>query len=532
MSVRAILKDLRVAANSKNMRSHQYKNYAFKLTFLKSTTFDLLQDVIVTEMSNRGHKITTDEFRDLEFAKAKAFKETYTKENIISAHKKEGYKIFKEPQNSEIDLSLYTGYQATGTGKPLRGNRKQKLAVMIKSSVANAGGPQVVYARSLIDKGGEHSRVVRRLWLKCVKACLKEFKRLTKLSVIRDTANNAKNVGTGFDPKTGRSTNVSRNLRLHGPVATKHVGGMPQAGTDHNDTSVPVVAILEEMQKENRTVPPEVQDLSAYDRAFEDILQELDLQFEIEGKSFSDAVKYNKDIIISLATGGDMHQYLMEHADVNNVNKILNDIQTKLVSNLKHDVDYVRSQKTTERYTELATGLISREFLTKAGNLDMRFKVNREKALAGRNRKKEKSKAKHNARAKGGVRTTSFEKGTYRKKRGRPTKVSQAQGGNPLALKELINAVLPEVMLKNMGSPALNNRTGRFRNSAEVTNVIFGPRGGTNIEYTYMRNPYETFEPGGAMGSTGRDPRRLIGASIREAAQKIVGTRFIKTRRV
>ena len=87
-------------------------------------------------------------------------------------------------------------------------------------------------------------------------------------------------------------------------------------------------------------------------------------------------------------------------------------------------------------------------------------------------------------------------------------------------------------MLKNMGSPALNNRTGRFRNSAEVTNVMFGPRGGTNIEYTYMRNPYETFEPGGAMGSTGRDPRRLIGASIREAAQKIVGTRFIKTRRV
>ena len=53
--------------------------------------------------------------------------------------------------------------------------------------------------------------------------------------------------------------------------------------------------------------------------------------------------------------------------------------------------------------------------------------------------------------------------------------------GYKKALKELINAVLPDVMLKNMGSPALNNRTGRFRNSAQVTNIVVGPRGGTNI---------------------------------------------------
>ena len=32
--------------------------------------------------------------------------------------------------------------------------------------------------------------------------------------------------------------------------------------------------------------------------------------------------------------------------------------------------------------------------------------------------------------------------------------------------------------------------------SAEVTNVVIGPRGGTQIDYTYQRNPYEVFEPG------------------------------------
>ena len=59
-----------------------------------------------------------------------------------------------------------------------------------------------------------------------------------------------------------------------------------------------------------------------------------------------------------------------------------------------------------------------------------------------------------------------------------------------------------------------------------------GPRGGTHIEYTYMKNPYQTFEPGGRQGSTSRDPRRLIGGTIREIAQQIMGRKFIKVRSV
>ena len=117
-------------------------------------------------------------------------------------------------------------------------------------------------------------------------------------------------------------------------------------------------------------------------------------------------------------------------------------------------------------------------------------------------------------------------------RRGRPSRASQALGGNPIALKELINAQLPRELLKNMKLPRLQNRTGRFRNSAEVTNVMMGPRGGTHIEYTYMKNPYQTFEPGGRQGSVNRDPRRLIGGTVREIAQEIMGQRFIKVRSV
>ena len=39
----------------------------------------------------------------------------------------------------------------------------------------------------------------------------------------------------------------------------------------------------------------------------------------------------------------------------------------------------------------------------------------------------------------------------------------------------------------------------------------------------YMRDPYETFEPGNKQGSTTRDPRKIIGKSIRELSMQIIG---------
>ena len=101
---------------------------------------------------------------------------------------------------------------------------------------------------------------------------------------------------------------------------------------------------------------------------------------------------------------------------------------------------------------------------------------------------------------------------------------------SPVALKELIQAQLSERLLDNMKLPALRNRTGRFRRSAQVQNVMVGPRGGTEVQYTYMKDPYSTFEPGGEMGSTDRDPRRLIGGTIREIAVELTGNKFIRTR--
>ena len=82
---------------------------------------------------------------------------------------------------------------------------------------------------------------------------------------------------------------------------------------------------------------------------------------------------------------------------------------------------------------------------------------------------------------------------------------------------------------------SLEHRTGRFGSSAEVTQVIPFPRM-TEIRYTYMKDPYEVFEQGSGspLATPGRDPRRIIGGTIREIAQEIMGTKYglVRTKRV
>ena len=81
----------------------------------------------------------------------------------------------------------------------------------------------------------------------------------------------------------------------------------------------------------------------------------------------------------------------------------------------------------------------------------------------------------------------------------------------------------------------LEYRTGRFSQSAQVTSVVPFPRM-TQIQYTYDKDPYQVFEPGSGnpLASTGRDPQRLIGGTIRELAQSIMGTKYgiVRTKRV
>lgn len=86
----------------------------------------------------------------------------------------------------------------------------------------------------------------------------------------------------------------------------------------------------------------------------------------------------------------------------------------------------------------------------------------------------------------------------------------------------LINLRLAEQLRKNMGSPRLNYRTGRFAQSARVLGATLDKDGVIRMPYTYQKFPYQTFEVGFQKGTPARDPRPLISGTIRELAIKEV----------
>jgi hypothetical protein len=102
---------------------------------------------------------------------------------------------------------------------------------------------------------------------------------------------------------------------------------------------------------------------------------------------------------------------------------------------------------------------------------------------------------------------------------------------NLIKLQNLINAHLQDVVSANMGSGGqrnvLNYRTGRFASSAKVEKMSQSREGMITAFYSYMKNPYQTFEPGFRQGSPKtRDPKLLIAKSIREIAETSVANKL------
>ena len=158
-------------------------------------------------------------------------------------------------------------------------------------------------------------------------------------------------------------------------------------------------------------------------------------------------------------------------------------------------------------------------------NPDFRLKVNKQLLKQGLKERKSSKGTLAKSKTKRGYK--SKEKRDAGARVVATSKVQQKAGANPMALKNLLNEILPMTVAQNMTSPALNFRTGRFANSVRVDNITQGPRGGnTMIEATYMTNPYETFAPGGQKYTPQRDPERLIKRSIRQVASGIIGAKF------
>jgi len=112
----------------------------------------------------------------------------------------------------------------------------------------------------------------------------------------------------------------------------------------------------------------------------------------------------------------------------------------------------------------------------------------------------------------------------------RPNRV-ESNEVNLTSLQNLINTHLQDTISANMGDGGqrnvLNYRTGRFASTVKVEKMSQSREGMITAFYSYMKNPYQTFEPGFRQGSPKtRDPKLLIAKSIREIAETRVSNRM------
>lgn len=90
-------------------------------------------------------------------------------------------------------------------------------------------------------------------------------------------------------------------------------------------------------------------------------------------------------------------------------------------------------------------------------------------------------------------------------------------------LKIRLESRINDVVAANMKAPALVWRTGRFSSSVEIANVTSHAKTlEPVVSYKYQRDPYGTFDIGGKMYTTDRDPYKLISKSIREIAKEMM----------
>lgn len=99
------------------------------------------------------------------------------------------------------------------------------------------------------------------------------------------------------------------------------------------------------------------------------------------------------------------------------------------------------------------------------------------------------------------------------------------------SLLAIINRQIQDVVSANMGDGSrrdvLNYRTGRFAGSVKVESLSQSRAGMITAFYSYMKNPYATFSDGGRQQNPkSRDPKLLIGTSIREIAAQQVANKL------
>ena len=352
------------------------------------------------------------------------------------------------------------------------------------------------------------------------------------------------NPAAGRGNVRGSLSSMASNFS-HGRYADQSSPGSPEYGS-----TTPSIGVLEDiirgdLRKNFKASNPVV------DYFIEDIFKMFKTDGSIELVDASTIGGHKNTIIIKGAvTSKRINQTKYKSWDRGkkidpSINQRLNQVLQRTFANLASEIekkgtlagfdwkDIEGSPKQTEIVTDKAVRTVMKEIKKANPSAKLTYakkKIKQKKrTTATSTNKKGKSteKKKSGKRAKAPV--AARVKGQSR------ARVSAAM--SPIGLTALLNKTLGDQVKKNMGPypRRLENRTGRFAGSAEVTNVAVLPKS-VEIQYTYQKDPYAVFEPqyGNELASYGRDPKRIIGGTIREIAQSIMGQKFglVRTKRV
>ena len=100
-------------------------------------------------------------------------------------------------------------------------------------------------------------------------------------------------------------------------------------------------------------------------------------------------------------------------------------------------------------------------------------------------------------------------------------------------LRPIMEELMRDYVVKDMTRPnaPLKFRSGRFANSTEITRMGVSGKGKKqtlSLFYTYMLSPYSVFDPSNShpLSSAGRNPQRIIGQALQNAARDMVSKRY------
>jgi len=259
------------------------------------------------------------------------------------------------------------------------------------------------------------------------------------------------------------------------------------------------------------------------------MLQRLDAEWKSSEQQLKN--KYKKNIIVTGKIGpSTKNRPGQESTDWANIRpEIELEVAKALGLDSQNFADMAASMAPTEKVGRISSNLVVDAVHMAANGKNVKVKGKKDKVDSP---KKSKSSVKSGTKQKNIKGGRSNIKGIARAAigtAGRKTNKPQ----NLLKLQALLNAKLPGVVRKNMGAPGLQNRSGRFANSARVTDISTTRQGFPSIGFTYQKAPYEIFEVGSGRtpwANIDRDPRRLIDRSLREIAAELAIGRFYTRR--